>query len=241
MMLMTILSPNARAVVQAGQKGLRPVAGDRERLQTLLEARLGPSTPHPSVDATRSVRVSGWRFVSSVALGVALVGGTALLALRAHTRTSVVPASTTAAPVASLASASVPATSEPLAEAREPVAPDRTPIAATSSTKTPLEPSALASRAQDPLAQEVTLLSRATSDLRAGRAADALKALDEHQRKFPNGVLSVERRAARAQALCSLKRVSEGRAELAQLAPQSPAAARAKQICDAAASASNLR
>jgi hypothetical protein len=61
-----------------------------------------------------------------------------------------------------------------------------------------------------------------------------LNALDEHQRKFPNGVLNVERRAVKAQALCSLKRVSEGRAVLARLEPHSPAAARAKQLCDAA-------
>ena len=105
-------------------------------------------------------------------------------------------------------------------------------------SKASLAPPASALHGQDGLAQEVALLTRATSDLRAGRAADALKALDEHQRKFPNGVLSVERRAARAQALCSLKRVSEGRAELTRLAPQSPAAARAKQVCDLASGTS---
>jgi hypothetical protein len=81
----------------------------------------------------------------------------------------------------------------------------------------------------------VALLSRATSALRAGRAAEALKALDEHRRKFPNGTLSEERRAARAQALCSLGRIDEGRAELSLLAPRSPAAARASQVCDAMA------
>jgi len=65
--------------------------------------------------------------------------------------------------------------------------------------------------------------------------AEALKALDEHRRKFPNGFLTVERRAARAQALCSLQRVGEGRAELARMAPDSPAAARSRQVCDAVA------
>jgi hypothetical protein len=86
--------------------------------------------------------------------------------------------------------------------------------------------------ARDRLAEEVALLSRATTALRAGRAAEALKTLDEHQSRFPRGALSEERRAAKAQALCSLGRMSEGRAELARLAPQSPAAARAKQVCD---------
>jgi len=77
----------------------------------------------------------------------------------------------------------------------------------------------------------VALLSRATSALRAGRAADALTLLNEHQHKFPKGVLSEERRAAKAQALCSLGRQTEGRAELARLAPHSPAAIRAQQAC----------
>jgi hypothetical protein len=89
-------------------------------------------------------------------------------------------------------------------------------------------------RARDRLAEEVALLSRATKALRAGRAAEALRALDEHQSKFPRGALSEERRAAKAEALCSLGRVREGRAELGRLAPQSPAAARAKQVCDSA-------
>jgi hypothetical protein len=85
----------------------------------------------------------------------------------------------------------------------------------------------------DRLAQEVALLSRATSELRAGHAAQALKALAEHQRKFPAGALSEDRRAAKAQALCLLGRVVQGRAELARLPAQSPAAARAAQVCDA--------
>jgi hypothetical protein len=75
------------------------------------------------------------------------------------------------------------------------------------------------------------LLSRATSDLHRGNAADALKVLNEHGREFPNGLLSEERRGARAQALCLLGRTSEARAELAHLTPQSPAAARAQQVC----------
>jgi hypothetical protein len=62
-----------------------------------------------------------------------------------------------------------------------------------------------------------------------------LKSLDEYQRKFPNGVLAVERSALRAQTLCSLKRVGEGRVELARLTPQTPAAGRARQVCDAMA------
>ncbi|HEX2670172.1 MAG TPA: hypothetical protein VHM25_04830, partial [Polyangiaceae bacterium] len=164
----------------------------------------------------------------SLTVGAALVGGATLWLLRPADGQK--PAT---APVATSAEAKPPEAALPIAppvEAQTPIVPEPA-----RSAKPLPEPKAPAQPAQDALAKEVALLSRATSDLRAGRAGAALKLLDEHQRKFPNGMLVVERRAVRAQALCSLKRVSEGRAELAQLAPQSPAAGRAKQLCDAAA------
>jgi hypothetical protein len=89
-------------------------------------------------------------------------------------------------------------------------------------------------RDRDELAREVALLARATKALRAGNAARALNALDAHRRNFPLGALVEERRAATAQALCMLGHVREGRAEQAQLPPSSPAASRAKEVCDAA-------
>lgn len=91
-----------------------------------------------------------------------------------------------------------------------------------------------AAREQDELAREVALLSRAIKELRNGNAAQALRTLERHRRRFPNGALSEERRSAMAQALCALGRVSEGRVEQAKLGPQTPAALRAKQVCDAA-------
>jgi hypothetical protein len=72
--------------------------------------------------------------------------------------------------------------------------------------------------------------------LRAGRVSVALKTLDEHRRRFPSGILTEERCAARAQALCALGRQREAQAELDRLAPRSLAAARARQICDATSS-----
>jgi hypothetical protein len=84
------------------------------------------------------------------------------------------------------------------------------------------------------LAQEVAILSRAGTELHAGRPAAALEVLDEHQRKFPRGVLTQERGAARIQALCALGRMKEARAGLARLArafPGSPHVARARKAC----------
>jgi len=228
-MLMSALSSKARALIEKAREEVRPPAGEMERLETLIHAQLGAMPPTPVEPATSlAPRAGSWRLVTSLTVGAVLVGGAGLWLLRPGVgRTQPVPS--ISASVQTQAPAVAPST-EPAAEAQGPLAPEPPP-----SAKPALEPRAPAPPAQDALAQEVALLSKATSNLRAGRAAASLKLLDEHQRKFPNGMLAVERRAVRAQALCTLKRVNEGRAELSQLAPQSPAAGRAKQLCDAAA------
>lgn len=229
-MLMAALSTNARAVIEEAREEMRAPAGERERLEALLAAHLVPTAPTPVAQSLSPVRhASSWRLVTSLTVGVALVGGAALWTLRPNaTPKSPPPAASTPAEVKLPEPATVQTAPAIVVQSSSTVEPIR-------SAKPAIEAQAPVQRAQqDRLAQEVALLSRATSDLRAGRAGAALKLLDEHQRKFPNGMLTVERRAVRAQALCSLKRVSEGRAELSQLAPQSPAAGRAKQLCDAA-------
>jgi len=85
----------------------------------------------------------------------------------------------------------------------------------------------------DRLAEEVELLSRAETDLHAGRFAAALGVLDEHGRKFARGTLAPERRAARIQALCRLGRTAEADVELARLSPGSLHEARAREACGA--------
>lgn len=231
MNVMSGLSPRALALLQKGRAGLRPAPGERERIEAMLDARLAAGTPIAAA-ATRPLLTSGWRIAVLGALGVAAVGGSTILAMR----------SSAPKPMASVSAIAIVQPAPPSSNA--PAVPIEPVVAEEASPPSPLtipEPTPSAPRTRDSLAQEVALLSRATSALRAGRGDEALKVLDEHQRKFPNGALSVERRAARGQALCSLKRIAEGRAELARLAPQSPAAGRTKQVCDAAAVASNGR
>ena len=222
---MTNLSPSAQALVRAGARAARPSAADRARLSEALRDRLGDAAvlgSEAGVAVSGSAASAVWLKVCAVTAGLGLLVGGGLVALRpAQPPVAVMPAQKVAA-------------SEPV----EPAAPQRQAEPATAAAPpqvAPVEPAAAAPRRPaDRLAQEVALLSRATSALRSGRPGDALKALSEHQSQFPKGALSEERRAARAQALCALGRRSEAQADLATLArtaPQSPQAARARQVC----------
>jgi type IV secretory pathway VirB10-like protein len=64
----------------------------------------------------------------------------------------------------------------------------------------------------DSLDAELELVSQAQRALKAGRAQDALRALEEHQRRFPAGSLSFERAGLRPIALCQAGKLDEGRA-----------------------------
>jgi outer membrane protein assembly factor BamD (BamD/ComL family) len=70
--------------------------------------------------------------------------------------------------------------------------------------------------------------------LKAGDAASALDALDEHARRFPNGILAEERASQRVVALCSAGRIAEAQAEGERFLrehPLSPAATRVRGAC----------
>jgi len=223
---MTTLDPNARALIEAGRRALRSTAGDRERIEAALRTRLGDAALPPDAGVTQVATTASWQALAGAAIGVCVLAGVAFYALRP----------TPSAPEPEVRSA--PHRPAPQTTPADPpsAVPER--AAPAHSIVPPSTPPASASpRARDSLAREVALLSRATSALRAGRPAAALRTLADHQRRFPTGALVEERRAAKAQALCLLGRVGEGRAELARLTPQSPAAATAQQVCDGAVSA----
>src|SRR5690606_26967779 len=59
------------------------------------------------------------------------------------------------------------------------------------------------------LNEEVALLDRARSAVRAGHPADALTRLDEHSARFPKGSLALEAQVLRVQALAAAGRTEE--------------------------------
>jgi len=227
---MNNLSPSAQQLVRAGAKAVRPSEADRARLFEAMRARLGDATMLGAAGASvlPSATRATWIKVSALTVGLGLFVGGMVVALRPAQHPSVAPAAdltNMSEPVAPAAEVSEPA-SAPAAVA-DPASPRVASVGSLASAT---------HRSPDRLAQEVALLSRATSALRSGRPTEALNALNEHQSQFPKGVLAEERRAARAQALCALGRRTEAEAELARLAqtaPQSPQAARAREACGA--------
>ncbi len=220
---MSELSPRARQALQSS--ATRATSADRERIANALRVKLGPtSLPAAGGSGVPPARAR-WPFVSSAIVGVGLIGG-ALFLMTRHGPANAVPVPHAVA---------LAVTTDPVA----PVVPavDSEAASLPEAAAEPDLPAPSARPAPDLLAQEVAFLERATSALHAGHASNALRILDECQRKFPNGLLALERSAARAQALCALGRRSDAQAELARLPAQSLGAARAKQVCAASSKA----
>jgi RNA polymerase sigma-70 factor (ECF subfamily) len=81
---------------------------------------------------------------------------------------------------------------------------------------------------------EIALVRRAHEALIEGRAEESLAALDEHLRRFPNGVLAEDREAQRVLTLCALGRLDVAREEGQRFAidhPQSPHMAAIRTSC----------
>ncbi|MBN2574241.1 MAG: hypothetical protein JXP73_06730 [Deltaproteobacteria bacterium] len=225
---MSTLSPKGQALIRAAQRAYQPTAADRERLLGQLRAQLGDAALPPDMATAASAATassSAWPLISVVVVGVGILGGALFYAWPRGAGQDKMQ-ETKAAPVAARTQAIEPIAAPPV----EP--PTGTPTAMPTPDP-PALPATTAYRPKDRLAAEVAILSRATRDLRAGRPAEALKALDEYRRRFPKGLLGEEHRAARAQALCALGRFDEANAKLAELPPQSPLAVRARQFCKA--------
>lgn len=222
---MAELSPEARALVSDGRGIFRPTVSDRARVAGLLASRLGEAAILAPTEALASPgQAIAWQKVASMAIGIGLVAAGAAYWL---TRAPGEPAVSYASPsnAVTVAAPQVAPSPEVEESAAEPEAPRATAV-----------PSALVvpQRKAENLTEELAILSKAASELRAGRAGVALRLLDEHRRKFPAGRLVEERRAARVQALCALGNRAEAEAELARLvrtSPRSPHVARAQRAC----------
>lgn len=196
---MNELSQRATILVRVGRGAMQPSLADRERISAMLRARLGEAVlPFEAGAVTLLLSRFAWAKLYWAVAAIGIGSGAAVLASR-----SAEPLARTA-PASALEriESALPAPQEP---APPPAiqAPESAPVVAH-------EPATPAVRkGSDRLGQEVAILSRATGELHAGHAASALKAVEEHERRFPNGTLVQERREARAQALRALGRCGE--------------------------------
>jgi hypothetical protein len=222
------LTPEAKELVHQARSAFRPSDADRERVFQALLPQIGAGA---ALGATPSLlerlRQASWLKVSGAVVGLGAAGGLFLAFGPADEPKPAAPATTS--PIAANAETPRP----DMATIPTPVAP---PVLAPPEGKPEARVQQPVTRA-DRLAAEVAILSRAGTELHNGRAAAALQTLEEHQRKFPSGLLAQERASARIQALCALGRVKEADAELtrlSRLSPQSPHEARAREACGSA-------
>jgi hypothetical protein len=224
------LGREAQALVDAGRDAQRPTAGDRERVLQKLRSQIGDAKPPQRTGAPPATAAAGK--LGTPMLSV-LIGVSSVLGLIAFQALRSSPAEVrTPAPLPSIA-APLPAVEVPPSAVVDTPKNYEAPSAAPASSPAPRQRSSARRRA-DHLAEETALLSRAQTNLHARRFGSALRLLDEHQRKFPNGALAQERLATRVQALCALGRTSEADVDLAQLAglsPPSPLESRAREAC----------
>jgi hypothetical protein len=157
----------------------------------------------------------------------------------AHART---PSSHTASPAEALTEPTTPAPSPAPGAPTAPFA-TATTVAPPVLLPSPARPSPAESPAPSPTTspasagavdEEVRLVAEAYSFLRDGNASKALAAVEEHERRFPQGKLVESRRVTRILALCQLGRTSEARDERERFLsryPQSPFSNRVRAAC----------
>ncbi|MGE5788867.1 MAG: hypothetical protein ACM3ZE_30035 [Myxococcales bacterium] len=210
------MSPQLRSLVTATKAANLPSEAARMRVLQALEVQLGHSAILES-GSTISAATGPTAIVKVAALsavGIALLGGAAWLQWGASKQPSTQPVQATTV---------LSAAAEPV-DRGNPVASvtvEDLPLAAATEPKANAHGTPNKGRNRDRLAEEVAVISRAQGEIAAARLDSALRILDEHERKFPNGILTEERIAARVQALCALGRTTEATAQLNRLSPRS--------------------
>ena len=232
---MSELSPELAELVLACKGASLPTEADSERVLAALRVCLGDAAVL-GAEATQAAAISsGFLFGKGSAIslaGLALLGGIWLFGARNHREG--LSAANMSTSVAATSSAMMPAPPNevPSSAPTPPNAEASGVTAVENSNSEPVQASALASRhTRDRLSEEVSLLSRAEMALHSGKPGVALDVLNEHERRFGNGLLREERIAARVQALCALGRKAEADAQLLQLSSKSLHGAQPGQAC----------
>ncbi len=114
------------------------------------------------------------------------------------------------------------------------VAPAPTAAPVIAPTTSPVRASANVSPDAGAIGDEAALVRAALSAIDRGDAVEALARLREHETRFGDGALAIERRAARVRALCLAGKRAQARGEAQTLSsdhPQAPAAIAVRDAC----------
>ncbi len=233
---MSELSPQARALLEAGRAGDTPTAADKERIRQKLAARLAqapaPTSATPEAPAeSRPLARWPWKAGGLLMAVAGLVAFRLLLAnapeetARTEAPAAVVEAPPPAAPrvpepppteVSAVAPVAAPPPVSPppptpqVSRAR----PRREPKPATVPAPAAVQPASAQASPPEPLGgggleEELKLLREAEAARRSGKPELALERLRTHATRFPEGLLSAEREASEVLVRCDLGQVSE--------------------------------
>ncbi|HEY8090081.1 MAG TPA: hypothetical protein VIF09_19605 [Polyangiaceae bacterium] len=238
---MSDLTPDDDALLEQARAGLTPTADDHDRVRRKVLARVALGVGAAGTTLTASGTAGGMtmatvlKIVGVVIVASGVVGATVMGRERGN-ETAVEHASVVVAAASSRAPIETPGATAVVAPAvlasPASVAPSTPP--------THVAPAAIPShRPVDPpgpatVADEARLLREADAARSSGDAARALTLLEEHDRRYPGGVLVEERSAERVVVLCALGRASEARAAgeaFLREHPSSPLAARVRASC----------
>ncbi len=205
-----------RELVAGYRRAIAPVPDDRVRIWTRLQR---DEAPAPANEAP-----VGRRVAIAVAIAVAVAAGVVLvlgLAGRLAERAAIGPRSQSVdVPAAHEQSLPIAAPREPaiaLPPAVPPTVSDDRSSAPQVEVPAPMPRPAPAKPTIDPLRAELALIASASAAIDRGEHAVALRRLDDHATRFPDGALRPEARALRAIALCGSGRTAPGRGEALQI------------------------
>ncbi len=207
---MSELTPEARRMLMAARAAAEPTEADRARVAALIAGTLavtGTSTAAASVAAKGSSAVGTglWMKLGAMVL-VSFGGGYALHAYTATTKEVVPHAQVVshAMPHAQPTAARAPSTTSTApAKALDPTSAPR-PIHAPTKRSAHTRSHVAEDIVPSPIADEIAMLGRADAALQQGDPKAALRALQDHAARFPDGELRQERWGLRVIALCTL-------------------------------------
>ena len=244
---MNELSPQAKELVESHRRSRGLSSADRERLKQKLMLRVATLGATTAATGT-AVGMSLASKIALVALGVTAVagGGTfSLWALRGRAPADVALPTHSALPMAPKMVEPAPVeTSEGAIAPADGVSNNRvdTEHAKKTGQRPTLKaganpiPAATSVAAFDP-EPELRVLREAREDLRAGRPESVYRRLDEYGRQHSVGMLTQERNALSAIALCQWQPGPEAQARAAEflrISPDSPLAKRVRSACEKA-------